>query len=118
MLQCKNLRHFFAAIAKQRLPNPSGVIMVQRVVYVPFSSMRSVLNSPEEAPFHLEPAGKASQTGSSPHSVPSPRFAAMPEQDLTIWSAGLLFEALIDATRELLRPSELRFAQVRKRDRA
>jgi hypothetical protein len=43
---------------------------------------------------------------------------AMPEQDLTIWSAGLLFQSIIRATRELLRPAELRFAQIRKRDLA
>jgi hypothetical protein len=42
----------------------------------------------------------------------------MPEQDLTIWSAGLLFESLIGATRALLNPADLRFAQIRKRDRA
>ena len=45
-------------------------------------------------------------------------ITAMPEQDLTIWSVGLLFESIVRATRELLHPFELRFAQIRKRDRA
>ena len=83
--------------------------MVQRVVYVPFSSMRSVINPSERASAHLEAAPSLS--------VPAPRFTAMPEQDLTIWSLGLLFEALIGATRALLNPAELGFAQIRKRDR-
>ena len=92
--------------------------MVQRFVYVPFSSMRSVINPPETASFHFKPVTASSVFAPLLYLVPAPCFTAMPEQDLTIWSVGLLFESIVRATRELLHPFELRFAQIRKRDRA
>jgi hypothetical protein len=92
--------------------------MLQRFVYVPFSSMRRLVSPPERASFHLKPDAASPISDPLLYLIPAPRFMAMPEQDLTIWSAGLLFQSIIRATRELLRPAELRFAQIRKRDLA
>ena len=117
-MRCKNSVIFLLHLQKQRLCALSGVPMIQRVVYVPFFSMRSVINPPERASFHLKPVAGSSVSDPLLYLVPAPRFTAMPEQDLTIWSAGLLFESILRATRELLHPFELRFAQIRKRDHA
>jgi len=114
----QNVGHFFAAIAKQLQQALGGVTMSQRVVYVPFSSMRSILNSVQRPPPSLDRGSEATPDGSLRDSVPPTRFAAMPEQDLSVWSAGLLLESLVSASRNLLLPAELRLAQIRKRDRA
>ena len=80
--------------------------MVQRLVHVPFRSMRSLVNaSGREVP----------ESAVLPGAVPLSRLTAMPEQDLTVWSVGLLFESLIGAARSLFGPTELRLAQIRKR---
>jgi len=92
--------------------------MVQRVVYVPFSSMRSVIDLTERPSSHLKLTGEPPLSGSLPYAVPRPQFTQMPEQDLSIWSLGLLFESLVSASRDLLRPSEPRLARIRKHDRA
>jgi hypothetical protein len=118
LMRRKNFGHFFAAIAKQRPYAFGGVNMVQRVVFVPFSSMRSIINAAERPISEVERPAGALPSSLLPDSVPQLRYSAMPEQDLTVWSASLLFEALIRAGRSLLRPTELRLAHVRKRDRA
>jgi hypothetical protein len=112
----KNLGHFFAAIAKQRPNILSGVNMVQRIVSVPFSSMRSIIDPPPKAAFRLESAGEMAEA--MPGSVPAPRFTPMPEQDLTVWGPSLLIEAILRTTRELMMPRQLRAIRIRKRDRA
>ena len=92
--------------------------MVQHGVYVPFSSMRDVINPPKKAAFSLESTGRAAVSGLSPASVPAPRFSPMPEQDLTVWTPALLLESIVSGTRDLFLPRELRAIQIRKRDRA
>ena len=92
--------------------------MVNRIVSVPFSSMRSLINAAERPLSNIGSGREATESAVLPGSVPPSRLTAMPEQDLTVWSMGLLLESLISATRSLFGPTELRLVQIRKRDRA
>ena len=92
--------------------------MVQRVVSVPFSSMRSVISPPLRVTLGRESTGDAALSGALPRSLPAPRFTPMPEQDLSVWTASLLFESMGRTMRELLMPRQLRVVRIRKRDRA
>ena len=94
--------------------------MLQRVVPVAFS--RDEQTSDTVSDFRFQETGfgeKSPPAANFPiDSVPVPQFVEMPEQDLSIWTFARVFQVLVRAYRESVRPMELRPVPIRKDDRA